>query len=87
MASIRVATAPQQTMTTVLTTLPLWLTCGTAGAVLFAVSYLIEGATRTDCNPWQQAISVLSLGPGGWVRPASQLRALRSVDCLDGLYY
>jgi hypothetical protein len=45
-----------------------WLTCGTLGSLLFTTVYLIEGATRPDYNAWQQAISALSLGPGGWVQ-------------------
>jgi hypothetical protein len=43
-------------------------TCGTAGVFLFTIVYLIEGATRPDFNAWQQTISALSLGPGGWVQ-------------------
>lgn len=42
--------------------------CGTFGGVLFAGVYLIEGATRPGYDAWQYAISVLSLGPGGWVQ-------------------
>lgn len=47
-----------------------WLTCGVAGTVLFPIIYLIEGATRPGYNAWQQAISALSLGPGGWIQQA-----------------
>lgn len=47
----------------------LWLmACGTFGGVLFAGTYLIEGAIRPGYDAWQLAISVLSLGPGGWVQ-------------------
>lgn len=46
----------------------LWLTCGLAGAVLFTTTYLIEGVTRPGYDGWQQAISALSLGSGGWVQ-------------------
>jgi hypothetical protein len=46
----------------------LLIACGTLGGVLFAVTYLIEGATRPGYDAWQQAISALSLGPGGWVQ-------------------
>lgn len=46
----------------------LLLTCGTAGSSLFMLTYLIEGATRPGYSAWQQAISALSLGPGGWVQ-------------------
>jgi hypothetical protein len=42
--------------------------CGTVGGLLFTVTYLIEGATRAGYDPWGQAISALSLGPGGWVQ-------------------
>ena len=48
----------------------LWLTYGVAGTLLFPLIYLIEGATRPGYNPWQQAISSLSLGPGGWIQQA-----------------
>ncbi|GHO56810.1 DUF998 domain-containing protein [Ktedonobacter robiniae] len=50
------------------TPLLVWLTCGTLGSLLFAITYLIEGATRPDYNALQQSISSLSLGPGGWVQ-------------------
>ena len=48
-----------------------WLTCGVAGTVLFPIIYLIEGVTRPGYNAWQQAISALSLGPGGWIQQAN----------------
>ncbi len=44
------------------------LTCGTVGGLLYTTMYLIEGVTRPDFDAWQQTISVLSLGPGGWVQ-------------------
>ena len=50
------------------TKLLLWLTCGTIGSILFTVVYSIEGITRPDYSAWQQAISALSLGSGGWVQ-------------------
>lgn len=50
------------------TALLLWLSLGTLGSVLFTTTYLIEGVTRPDYSAWQQAISALSLGPGGWVQ-------------------
>jgi hypothetical protein len=46
----------------------LLVACGALGGVLFAATYLVEGATRPGYNAWQQAISALSLGPGGWVQ-------------------
>lgn len=48
-----------------------WLTYGVAGTILFPIIYLIEGATRPGYNAWQQAISTLSLGPGGWIQQAN----------------
>ena len=42
--------------------------CGAFGGVLFAATYLIEGATRPGYDAIQYAISVLSLGPGGWLQ-------------------
>lgn len=49
----------------------IWLTVGVAGAVLFTTTYVIEGATRPGYDGWQQAISALSLGPGGWLQQAN----------------
>ncbi len=68
MARIQHGSASRQTTRPVPTTLLLWLSCGTIGSVLFTIVYLIEGATRPDYSAWQQAISALSLGPGGWVQ-------------------
>lgn len=59
------------TPTAVPRVLLLWLTVGLAGAVLFTIIYLIEGAIRPGYNAWQQAISALSLGPGGWIQQAN----------------
>ena len=47
------------------------IACSTVGGILFAIVYLIEGATRPGYIAWQQAISALSLGPGGWVQQAN----------------
>ncbi len=44
------------------------VTCGTAGSLLFTTTYTLDGALRVGYNPLQQAISALSLGPGGWVQ-------------------
>jgi len=41
---------------------------GAVGAFLFTATYLIEGVTRPGYDAWQQPISALSLGPGGWVQ-------------------
>lgn len=66
MASMQNEIASRPTTRPVPPRLLLWLTCGTLGSLLFTTVYLIEGATRPDYNAWQQAISALSLGPGGW---------------------
>jgi hypothetical protein len=42
--------------------------CGGVGALLFTATYLIEGITRPGYDAWQQPISALSLGPGGWAQ-------------------
>ena len=42
--------------------------CGAFGGLLFAVTYLIEGATRPSYDAIQYPISALSLGPGGWIQ-------------------
>ena len=68
MALIQNKTASRQTTRPVPIALLLWLSCGTIGSVLFTITYLIEGVTRPDYSAWQQAISALSLGPGGWVQ-------------------
>ncbi|HEY1387444.1 MAG TPA: DUF998 domain-containing protein [Ktedonobacterales bacterium] len=44
------------------------VSCGGIGALLFTAIYLIEGATRPGYDAWQQPISTLSLGPGGWAQ-------------------
>jgi len=49
----------------------LLMSCGPVGGLLFAAVWLIEGATRPGYVPWAQAISALSLGPGGWVQQAN----------------
>lgn len=49
----------------------LQLTYGVAGTLLFPTIYLIAGAVRPSYDPWQQAISTLSLGPGGWLQRAN----------------
>ncbi len=60
-----------RTPTSVSRVLLLWLTFGLAGAVLFTIIYLIEGAIRPGYNAWQQTISALSLGPVGWIQQAN----------------
>jgi Protein of unknown function (DUF998) len=44
------------------------LSCGAVGAFLFTATYLIVGVTRPGYDAWQQPVSALSLGPGGWVQ-------------------
>ncbi len=68
MALMQNETASRHTSRPIPTPLLLWLSCGTIASVLFTITYLIEGATRLDYSAWQQAISALSLGPGGWVQ-------------------
>lgn len=46
----------------------LLVSCGTIGSILFTTTYLIEGITRPGYSGLQQAISALSLGPGGWMQ-------------------
>lgn len=50
------------------TTTLLLVGLGTIGSILFTTTYLIEGITRPGYSALQQAISALSLGPGGWVQ-------------------
>ncbi len=47
------------------------LAAGVLGALLFTVVYLVEGATRPGYDAWTDAVSLLSLGPGGWVQRAN----------------
>ncbi len=47
------------------------MSLGGIGAVLFTAVYLILGITRPGYDAWQQPISALSLGPGGWVERAN----------------
>jgi hypothetical protein len=63
-----------------------WLTVGVAGAVLFTLIYLIEGATRPGYSAWQQPISALSLGPGGWVQQANFVFYGVCTLCLAGAW-
>lgn len=52
-------------------TTQLLLVCDALGWILFTATFLIAGATRPGYDPWRQAISALSLGPGGWVQQAN----------------
>lgn len=44
------------------------VSCGGIGALLFTATYLIEGAARPGYDAWNQPVSALSLGPGGWAQ-------------------
>ena len=44
------------------------LSIGLAAGVLSLASTTIQGLYRADFDPWHQAISALSLGPGGWLQ-------------------
>jgi hypothetical protein len=46
----------------------LLLTCGVVGAVLFVVTFLIDGATRPGYRPLYHPVSALALGSRGWVQ-------------------
>jgi hypothetical membrane protein len=46
----------------------LLLAGGAIGPLLFIVVFLIEGATRPHYSVWQDAVSALSLGEGGWMQ-------------------
>ncbi len=49
------------------------VSCGGVGAFLFTATYLLEGITQPGYDAWQQPISALSLGPGGWVQQVNFL--------------
>src|SRR5215469_6410512 len=44
------------------------VSCGGIGALLFTVTYVLEGVTRPGYDAGKQPISTLSLGLGGWVQ-------------------
>jgi hypothetical protein len=44
----------------------LWI--GLAGGVTSLAVTSVQGLVRRDFDPWHQAISALSLGPGGWLQ-------------------
>jgi hypothetical membrane protein len=44
------------------------LTCGAIAGPLFIITFLIEGATRTDYNPLKHPVSSLALGDFGWIQ-------------------
>src|SRR5215813_14180942 len=49
----------------------LLLAGGVIGPLLFIVVFLIEGATRPHYSVWQDAVSALELGEGGWMQRAN----------------
>lgn len=65
----------------------MWLTYGVAGTILFPIIYLIECATRPGYNAWQQAISTLSLGPGGWIQQANFIMCGASIIWLACVWH
>ncbi|HEX4216330.1 MAG TPA: DUF998 domain-containing protein [Candidatus Dormibacteraeota bacterium] len=44
---------------------------GVGGAILFVVTFLIEGLTRPGYDARRQPVSALALGPGGWMQQAN----------------
>jgi hypothetical membrane protein len=49
----------------------LLLGCGVVGAVLFVVTFLIDGATRPGYRPLYHPVSALALGPRGWIQTSN----------------
>src|SRR5688572_27647532 len=45
---------------------PLWI--AVVATVLFMVVAMIQGIAREGYDSWHQAVSALSLGPGGWIQ-------------------
>jgi hypothetical membrane protein len=45
--------------------------CGAVAGPLFVIAFLVEGATRPGYDPLRHPISVLALGPHGWIQTAS----------------
>jgi hypothetical protein len=48
--------------------MPALLWAGVIAPVLFTIVYLLEGASRAGYDPMRYQVSLLSLGPGGWVQ-------------------
>jgi hypothetical membrane protein len=51
----------------------LLLACGAAAALLFVLTFTVDGALRAGYDPVRHYVSQLSLGPGGWVQVANFL--------------
>ena len=49
------------------------LACGVTGPILFILVFLVEEATRPGYNLSQTFVSLLALGPNGWVQTANFL--------------
>ena len=47
------------------------LGCGAAGPLLFIITFLVEGVTRPNYNPWRHFVSSLSQGEQGWMQIAN----------------
>jgi len=50
---------------------PVLLACGIVAGPLFVLAFLIEGAIRTDYNPFRYPISSLEIGYFGWMQIAT----------------
>ena len=61
------------------------LVCGVVAGPLFTVAWIVEGATRVNCDPLRYPISSLSLGNAGWMQIATfiitGLLSLSRLDC------
>ncbi|MCO1657141.1 DUF998 domain-containing protein [Pseudonocardia humida] len=51
------------------------LRCGVAAGPVFIATFLVAGATRADYDPLRHPVSLLALGPDGWVQVANFLIA------------
>ncbi len=62
------------------------LACGAAGAPLFVVVFLVEGARRDGYDPMREPVSSLALGSRGWVQQANFIgTGLLMLACAQGL--
>lgn len=52
---------------------PAVLWAGVVAPLLFTGVHVVEGATRPRYDPCRHQVSLLSLGPGGWVQVATFL--------------
>ncbi|MFD4527299.1 DUF998 domain-containing protein [Streptomyces sp. NPDC058470] len=49
------------------------LACGMAAGPVFTLTYLLEGASRVDYQPFRHPVSSLSLGRAGWAQTVNFL--------------